>query len=185
MNFLTKLVVTLSLCLSLVATSAKADQIDLRDAVTFIEENSNYVYNDEPLPELILDTNQSFLQVLTYGPEAVAQAEMEGVDLLGLGEIVGVFDHEYNRIYIWDDIELSKFSLNSVLVHEMVHYMQWINGEYDEHGECLYALEPDAYKLQNLWIEETNDESRKPDLFTAVVMAASCQERNPYDGGFR
>ena len=66
--------------------------------------------------------------------------------------ILGVYDHKTKRIYL----NIATFSWenevqNSILVHELVHHMQFANNiPY----KCLGELEELAYDVQNKWLLE-------------------------------
>jgi len=68
--------------------------------------------------------------------------------------IMGLFDHNTNNIYLNESIRnMDKKIQDSVLVHELVHYMQFQNKiKY----ECLSELEELAYKVQSQWLIKNN-----------------------------
>ena len=72
------------------------------------------------------------------------------VDEKSNGNILGIYDQNTNNIYLnsiirtWDkDIQ------NSILIHELVHYMQFQN---NTPYTCLGELEKDAYRVQSEWL---------------------------------
>ncbi len=53
------------------------------------------------------------------------------------------------------------------LLHELVHYVQYRNGRYDE-VSCMGQLEPEAYRLQYRWMEEQGIDKEFP-AFTVAI----------------
>jgi hypothetical protein len=68
------------------------------------------------------------------------------------GSVMGIFDHDTNNIYLNQSIRaLDQKIQDSILVHELVHYMQFQNNlPYT----CLGQLEELAYKVQSQWLIE-------------------------------
>ncbi len=67
-------------------------------------------------------------------------------------QLEAVYDHRHQRILVSSKIEWNSPYGRSVLVHELVHFIQYKNGEQDQVG-CLNALERDAYEVQALYME--------------------------------
>ena len=91
--------------------------------------------------------------------------------------IAGYFDHETNLIVISDtetEYMVEDHFYEVVLLHELVHFLQYYNGEY-ERAECKQALERDAFELQDQWIDEQgiDPEQKNDPLF--VVFVTMCQ----------
>jgi len=66
--------------------------------------------------------------------------------------VMGIFDHNTNNIYLNSSIRtLDQKIQDSILIHELVHYMQFQNNlPYT----CLGQLEKLAYKVQSQWLIE-------------------------------
>ena len=80
----------------------------------------------------------------------------------------------YNKkvtIYLHDDFNFHESIDASRLVHELVHYVQWKNGE--QKRRCLGHLELEAYELQDLWRAQQGLEPVADD-FKKIMLAASC-----------
>lgn len=71
------------------------------------------------------------------------------------------------------DVDLSTPAGQTVLVHELVHWLQDHNGAWEE-AECVPALERDAYYVHHEWQRQMGLEPY-PDLFT-VAMRSQCPE---------
>lgn len=57
-----------------------------------------------------------------------------------------------NRIYLSKDIDLMSYYGRSILLHELVHYVQFT--KKTEHHTCAAKYETTAYNLQNKWLAE-------------------------------
>jgi len=62
--------------------------------------------------------------------------------------IGAVYNSSNNTIYLSDTTQIDTIGGQSVLVHEMVHHMQLLNGKY-QLAPCINALEAEAYTIQN------------------------------------
>ena len=63
------------------------------------------------------------------------------------------FMTEHVTIYLVDDFDPHDVFHQSTLVHELVHFMQLINGAFD-YAECPAALERPAYFLQVEYLDQ-------------------------------
>ena len=61
----------------------------------------------------------------------------------------------------------------SILVHELVHYVQWANNKHKD--VCLGKLEVEAYELQDKWRQKQNLKSTL-DPFKMIMLEASCDD---------
>jgi hypothetical protein len=98
--------------------------------------------------------------------------------------IAGYFDHEINLIVISDTVTeymVEDHFYEVVLLHELVHFLQYRNGEY-ERAECKQALEKDAFELQDQWIDEQgiDPEQKNDPLF--VIFVTMCPGYDPMFG---
>jgi hypothetical protein len=72
-------------------------------------------------------------------------------------QILGWFSLETNEIYLDDTLDLKGSVLaRSVLLHELVHYVQQVSGKFDGKSDCeSWTLrEKEAYAIQNRWLYE-------------------------------
>lgn len=157
--------ITLGVMLTL-ATSVNADERFL-PYIEWIEENSDYEYNGEPLPEVLYYPHR-YLQIFFYGEEAVLEAEAPDSSI-GLLEVEAMFDIDANQFLLRDDFDWEQEQ--EVLLHELVHYMQEINGAMPT---CPQASEPEAYELQTKWMDEVDHPGERPDRFTVMMIAMAC-----------
>lgn len=119
----------------------------IKELLTFIEQWSGYEYDGQPLPEVV-PLKDSWLQIYYYGDYEVAQAEFNGIEL---PKVNAYYDPADYTVYISDRIALDSEEILPTLVHELVHYMQDINGYTESVGEHLACTESEAYDIQMLW----------------------------------
>ncbi len=90
-------------------------------------------------------------------------------------QLEAVFDHHQNRILLSSRIDWDSPYGRSVIVHELVHFIQYQQGMQDR-VECLNALERDAYRVQALYME-AHGVTKNFDKLT-VTLRSMCWE-NP------
>lgn len=151
--------------LTLVASTASATSREIvLDMINYIEQNSTYEYGGQRLP---------FIEIRE--PEVIYEGLM-GEPMPEDSSIfpAGYFDHSMNTIYISSEpgpYMVDEGFIEVVLLHELVHYMQLVNGAY-ETAECKNALERDAYKLQAKYVDDMGlPEEQKPDPFFAAIVS--------------
>jgi len=66
---------------------------------------------------------------------------------------LGLFDHNQQKIYLLDSIKPKSVNGRSILVHELVHYLQYQN-ELDHKVECRQQLEELAYFTQETFLKK-------------------------------
>tara|TARA_B100000575_G_C22936621_1_gene542428 strand:+ start:177 stop:803 length:627 start_codon:yes stop_codon:yes gene_type:complete len=147
------------------------DNCKIIDMIKFIEDNSNLKYDDSDLPDVVVQNAEQICTGAYLKP-------MKECD------IAGFYDDEQNIIYIRDGptrymVEDGFFE--TVLIHELVHFLQKINGVY-EIVECKANLEADAFRIQDDYIDSVGiDETNKNDpLFS--IFASMCRGQMPMLG---
>mgnify|MGYP001171970500 FL=1 len=135
------------------------------EMIDFIEKNSDYKYDGSPLPTVHTATSKHMCKVLFVG---------EPPDPC---HIAGYYNDDTNEIFIADKptehMHLKGFR-ESVLMHELVHFMQKINGTY-ETVDCKQALEGPAFQIQDKYTKENDhihEKNENDPLF--ALMASSC-----------
>lgn len=91
---------------------------------------------------------------------------------------LGLYDHKKQEIIVRDGFDIESIHDQSILLHELVHHMQFHNGVYEK-VRCRGELEKLAYKLQDEWLNEkyglrVNDVIGINDLF--MFMVTHCHE---------
>ena len=138
------------------------------ELIRFIEEHSELEYDGSPLPDIKIATQQEMCEVLF---EEVPDP----------CHIAGYYNDDTNEIFIGDkptEHMVEEGFYEAVLIHELVHFLQKINGVY-ETIECRAKLEADAFKIQDLYIDTVGiDETNKNDPLFAML-ASMCQSNLP------
>lgn len=165
MKKILKLVTVLSISTPVHATSQEV----MMDMIHYIETNSTYTYNDEHLPSIQIRTVEELCKSV-YPTNA----------FVGDCSVVGYYDESLNAIFIADEsgpYMVSEHFIETVLFHELVHFLQYVNGAYDT-VECKKALEKDAYLLQDQYVQDMEyPEEQRPDLLFALVSSV-CEFEN-------
>ncbi len=89
----------------------------------------------------------------------------EATQLLG-------FYNKSQTIYLTSEFDITNRQHQSYLLHELVHYLQWHNGEG---SNCWGNLEVEAYKLQDEWRFQQNLNYRT-DTFKLIMLEAACDD---------
>jgi hypothetical protein len=87
-------------------------------------------------------------------------------------DVVAIYDDEKRTIFLPEGWTGKTPADLSVLVHEMVHHLQNIDGQK---FECPAAREKPAYLAQDKWLkqfDQTLEKEFEVDLFTIVVKSA-------------
>lgn len=85
-----------------------------------------------------------------------------------VSDLLGLFDHNDQSIYLSDKLDLSTPYGRSVLLHELVHYVLFKNFLYAA-SICHQALEKPAYDLQNDYLVSQG----KPPRFNKMFIRAA------------
>jgi hypothetical protein len=151
--------------------------LDLQPYIEFAMEWTSYSYNGEPLPELKIEKH-GLVQVYAYGDLEYAQAEYQGIKLPTVNAIYLV---DKKAIYISDQIDLNDPKTQLTIIHEVVHYLQDINGYTQSLGEFLICTESEAYDVQMLWQKiKKIDEESIPFVYQQSLLAATRCMGNKY-----
>lgn len=121
--------------------------------------HTGYDIDLEP-PNITITEMANLCQVYGLDPSA----DCEAMKLMG-------FYNERHTIYLYAGFEASDATDQSRLLHELVHYVQWHNGEQIE--GCWGQLEAAAYRLQDQWRVEQGMK-KQADPFRLVMMEAAC-----------
>ena len=163
----------LAIILLIFATPLYANPV-FEKYINWITENSDFKYNGEALPTL-KKIPEDQLVVYAYGPDAVLQAEQNETTL---PEIIALYDHEKNQIIVNKNFELEDFTKHHIIVHELVHFLQMINGHYStpEAIKCQTSLEPIAYKLHMKWMDEVDHPAERPNSLFLFFLDKACDD---------
>lgn len=137
--------------------------------IEFITQNSLLEYAGQTLPDVTVVTENE-LQLQFRASEA---------PVLALGD-----DHSFGRVSAFYDRYANKVFLSDVssftgpgLLHELVHFLQEVNGKDDMIVSYPVCLEAEAYDLQALWQAEHGiDLDSKPDYGFVMTLYGVCND---------
>lgn len=145
----------LCLVLNITAARAETDQAMMsnfmpRDMVEklvseLLEETADrlYVVKPQVLPKLIFATRAELQE--KYCPTTLDC------------NVLAVHDMSNGSIHIWNQLQFSQALHISILVHELVHYIQYTNGWFEKNTtDCQRwaRSEQQAYRVQSEWLSE-------------------------------
>lgn len=114
----------------------------LLSLVVWISQHSGFVYDGQTLPNVKHVSNQELANIMFAGNVPA------GYDEYGL---MALYNNHNRTIYVTDTIDLDTDYGQSVLLHELVHYLQF-EGGHNHQAMCLRSLEKSAYDLQNAYL---------------------------------
>ena len=147
-----------------------ARETQMYELIGFIENNSEYSYTGTPLPTVRVMTNESICTEFELSYPC---------------DIAGYYDYRTDLIVIattaTDGMVQENF-YEVVLIHELVHYLQYHQGVFDI-VECKRELEADAFRLQDEYIDHMGyDPANKNDPLFALL-ASQCVGPHGYMNG--
>ena len=127
--------------------------------LSWIGSHSNYDIS-QTSPNIVLTTRHNLCAL--YGIQQKSQCDSSG--------LAGFFDKNLT-VYLPTSFNFESDHDQSKLLHELVHYVQWVNGQ-NKHT-CLGQLEVEAYDLADQWRAE---KGLGPSLavFNRILLEASC-----------
>ncbi len=122
---------------------------------------ANTSYNTtQELPNIVFTTQHNMCAL--YGIHVKSRCDD--------ARLRGFYDKKLT-IYLDVDFDTRDPHERSQLLHELVHYVQWANGQ--QTSTCLGHLELEAYNLQDAWRAE-NDLQPSIGEFNRMMLTASC-----------
>lgn len=152
-----KLLILIIFCLSIIILCCNKSFNNLTiELINWINQNSHFDYNiHNGLPSI----------------EFIDEERTKNIYGDYWEYIEAFYDKDNKKILIRDNIDLSSIYGKSVLLHELVHFIQYQNG-IDKKVECRSMLERDAYDIQREYLDNYN--IPKPfDEFT-ILMRSKC-----------
>jgi hypothetical protein len=137
--------------------------------IEFITRNSSLEYAGQPFPGVTILTDDQlqlrFLAAAVHGsPIEAGRAR---------GRASALYDRYRNRIFLSDATAIT----GPALLHELVHFLQHVNGKDDMFLNHHVCLEAEAYELQAIWQTETGiDLASKPDYGFVTTLYGVCND---------
>jgi hypothetical protein len=147
---------------------AQIMQAMIRD-IEFITQNSSLEYAGEDLPEVAIISEEAIQRLFRSSETQVsAKKDDRSLDLVS-----ALYDRSENRIFLSD----VKAIAGPGLFHELVHYLQDINGKEDMFTGHSVCLEAEAYDLQALWqTKQGIDPGSKPGYGFVTTLYGVCND---------
>lgn len=137
--------------------------------IEFITQNSSLEYAGEALP-LVTIVSESELQLRFHASEGPLPAQKGGHSR---GRVAALFDRDANQIFLSDVSSIT----GPGLLHELVHFLQDVNGKDDMFVSHPVCLEAEAYDLQAIWqAEQGIDVESKPDYGFIMTLYGVCND---------
>lgn len=111
----------------------------------WISSNSPMVIEGGSIPDVVSVDKAEILQV-AFGEKAAPAMRAKGI------EVFGLYNYEEDRIYLLNELDLTTIKDKAVLLHEIVHYLQYKAGD-DKIVQCKNQLESLAYHVEADYLE--------------------------------
>jgi hypothetical protein len=85
--------------------------------------------------------------------------------------VAGLYNFRDRNIYLLEDEDLTTIEGQAVLIHELVHYLQYHHG-IDKQVECMRELESAAYATQAKFLAQHDQEAPLNDMH--VLLVSTC-----------
>jgi len=108
--------------------------------INWINKNSSFDYQIDEIPALV-KVSQEVIMKLSVGIKMPASINQNSA------EIKGLYNFNQKSIYILDNFDMNNEVDRAILVHEIVHFLQFEHGD-NLFFDCNQKLEGFAYRLQ-------------------------------------
>ncbi len=124
---------------------AAHDEDTVRHLVQWIHDNSSLEFNDDVLPAIVWVSARAMVDV-AFGKNLPKSVNPDKLQIFGL------YNFRDKSIYLLDTIDLNTEEGKAILLHEIVHYLQYSQG-MDKNVACKNELEKLAYSLEAYYLE--------------------------------
>lgn len=114
----------------------------------WINSHSSFTYDINNLPAIKKVSAQKIAEV-AFGGELPAAVNPENLKIFGL------YNFNEKAVYLLDSIDLETNEGKGILLHELVHYLQYQTGVSND-AKCKNELESLAYVLEAKFLESNN-----------------------------
>lgn len=125
----------------------------LLSLLLWINQNSTLQYDiNQGLPKLKAASQMTLATVIIDDDATLAKEKNSRPFQNFINQLEAVYKHDEKTILISSKIDLESAYARSVIVHELVHFIQY-QQKMNEKVACLNALERDAYELQARYMD--------------------------------
>jgi len=133
------------------ATSFATSEQLMDGLLKWINEHTTFKHNIEHLPKLSFGSPQN-IAVIAFGGDLPSNVNANDLNILGL------YNFNEKTIYLLDSVDLKTEVGRGILLHELVHYLQY-EEYFDQDVECRNELEALAYTIEAEYLHEHNQKS--------------------------
>lgn len=141
--------------------------------VEWISSETFLDYNGEELPT-IRKISRAEMAIRFYGidPDPKKQTKQD-LQRINTSKIAALYHADKNTMYFDTNFSVRDWDTRHILVHELVHFMQKVNGLYIG-NYCKGGLEALAYGIQGKWQREKNHPSKIPPISLIARLRSTC-----------
>ncbi len=132
--------------------------------LTWIGGHTSLAYDGNGLPEIVQVDQHQLVRILYDG------SLPQGLDIDRV-TVEGLYNFRDGKIYLSSNIDLATTEGQAVLVHELIHYLQYQQG-LERSVPCMRALELSAYAAQAEYLRQHGGQS--PFNEVQVLAVSTC-----------
>ena len=129
----------------------------------WISSHTPMTYDGSHFPNVAAVPHEQLVHILYEGDVP------QGLDLETVS-VAGLYNFRDGNIYLLEDEGLTTIEGQAVLIHELVHYLQYYHG-IDKQVGCMRELESAAYAAQAEFLAQHGKESPFNDMHVLLVSA--------------
>jgi hypothetical protein len=129
----------------------KQDEM-IKKLLQWVGDNSSFNVDNEDLPNVLQVSSNEILET-AYKGKLPKKFDAEKLQIFGL------YNYSNKTIYLLDTVDLDSADGKAILIHELVHYLQYQYGN-DQQVNCKNELERLAYLLEAEYLDDHGQ--RKP-----------------------
>ncbi|MBT7951065.1 MAG: hypothetical protein HN764_05530 [Gammaproteobacteria bacterium] len=118
----------------------------LEGLLGWINEHTSFEFKAEQLPKLEI-VNQQQIAEIAFGKSLPSNIDASSLNILGL------YNMNVGTVYLLDSVDLDTETGRGVLLHELVHYLQY-EEQFDKQADCKNELEALAYMLEAKYLTD-------------------------------
>lgn len=132
----------------------------------WISSHTPMTYDGAHFPNVVTVPHERLVHILYKGDLP------QGLDP-EIVSVAGLYNFRDGNIYLLEDEDLTTIEGQAVLIHELVHYLQYYDG-IDKQVECMRELESAAYATQAEFLTQHDQEAPFNDMH--VLLVSACKQ---------
>ena len=132
----------------------------------WISSHTPMTYDGSHFPNVVTVPHERLVHILYKGDLP------QGLDP-EIVSVAGLYNFRDGNIYLLEDEDLTTIEGQAVLIHELVHYLQYYDG-IDKQVECMRELESAAYATQAEFLAQHDQEAPFNDMH--VLLVSACRQ---------